>query len=117
MRRNRKDFLENKERALALAKEHLSYFNQTYQFDLAGIQIKIKNQKTRWGSYSKKGTINFNYRIVRLPQHLLYCVIVHELCHLGEFNHSKNFWNLVAKTLPNYAEMRRELRKNRISFY
>ena len=117
MIRNRKDFLLHKDKALALAKERIQFFNTTYQFELANIRIRIKNQKTRWGSYSKKGTINFNYRIVRLPQQLLDCVIVHELCHLGEFNHSKKFWNLVAQTLPNYKEIKKQLNKNRISFY
>ena len=115
--KNKKDFLENKNRALALAEERIQYFNKVYQFNLESIRIKIKNQKTRWGSYSKKGTINFNYRIARLPKRLLDCVIVHELCHLGEFNHSRKFWNLVAKTLPNYAEIKKELSKNRVSFY
>ena len=79
-------------------------------------KINIKNQKTRWGSCSKKGNLNFNYKIALLPQHLADYIIVHELCHLGEFNHSRSFWNLVAKVFPEYLGIRNELRRSGIHF-
>ncbi len=66
--------------------------------------------KTRWGSCSKKKNLNFNARIAQLPDHLIDYVIVHELCHLIEFNHSAKFWALVAQTIPDPQNCRRELR-------
>ncbi|MEK7618325.1 MAG: SprT family zinc-dependent metalloprotease [Patescibacteria group bacterium] len=94
--------------ALALAKSKVDEWNQFYNF--AYNRINIKNQKTRWGSASKKGNLNFNYKIVHLPKELLDYLIVHELCHLKEFNHSKEFWVLVAQIMPNYRTHRRELK-------
>ncbi|MEK7631088.1 MAG: M48 family metallopeptidase [Patescibacteria group bacterium] len=95
--------------AKALATRRLQHFNQSYGF--AYNKIVIRNQKTKWGSCSAKGNLNFNYRIVLLPAELADYIIVHELCHLGELNHSKNFWALVAKTLPNHKELRRAVKK------
>src|SRR5438105_4671667 len=86
-----------KHAVLAMAKSQVIHFNQYYNFAIN--RIAVKNQKTRWGSCSKKGNLNFNYKIYLLPRHLADYVIVHELCHLGEFNHSPAFWKLVAKTI------------------
>lgn len=96
-----------KSSALRLAKDRLQYFNQFYGFKL-GV-IGIRNQRTRWGSCSSTGRINFTYKICLLPPHLADYIIVHELCHLGEMNHSKRFWALVAKTQPEFRKLRREL--------
>jgi len=82
--------------------------NKRYQF--IPREINIRNQKTRWGSCSRKGNLNFNYRIIFLPKVLADYIIVHELCHLKEFNHSQKFWNLVAQTFPNLQLLRRELK-------
>jgi hypothetical protein len=114
-RSTKKDFDEHKEAALALAKERIEYWNQAYGFIWK--KVSIKNQKTRWGSCSRKGNLNFNFKIILLPPHLADYLVVHELCHLKEMNHSKRFWALVAKTIPDYLARRRELRKNRISFF
>ncbi len=105
----RKDFKKYKAEALALAQNRVSYFNQFYGFKFN--KINIRNQKTRWGSCSKKGNLNFNYKIALLSPEQADYIIVHELCHLGEFNHSRNFWNLVAKTVPNYLAIRKSLKK------
>ena len=67
--------------------------------------------KTRWGSCSKKGTLNFNYKIALLSPELRDYIIVHELCHLGEFNHSSKFWLLVEKTVPNYKTLRKQIKQ------
>jgi predicted metal-dependent hydrolase len=53
--------------------------------------------------------LNFNYKIALLPAHLVDYIIVHELCHLGQMNHSAKFWELVSKTTPNYLALRKEL--------
>jgi hypothetical protein len=107
----RRDFLKNKEAARRLVRERLAHWNAAYRFKVGG--IAIRNQKTRWGSCSKKGNLNFNHKIVCLPSHLADYLIVHELCHIGEFNHSKKFWDLVAQAIPDYKKLRRELRKVR----
>ncbi len=112
-RRVSREYLENKEKALFLAKERLNYFNDFYHFKWNN--VTIKNQKTRWGSCSRKGNINFNYRIATIPQKYSDYIIVHELCHLEEFNHSDKFWNLVSKTIPGWKEIRKNLRKNSLS--
>ena len=106
---NRKLYIKHKTEALVLAQNRVSYFNQLYNFKFN--KINIRNQKTRWGSCSKKGNLNFNYKIALLSPAQADYIIVHELCHLGEFNHSRNFWNLVAKTVPNYLEIRKSLKK------
>jgi hypothetical protein len=106
------DYAEYKIKASSLAQKRIEYFNNIYSFKFN--RINIKNQKTRWGSCSRKGNLNFNYKIAIIPERLSDYIIVHELCHLKEFNHSQKFWNLVAKTIPNYLEIRKELRKNEI---
>ncbi len=105
---SREDYLQNKERFFLVASERVEYFNKTYGFEYN--KISIKDQKTRWGSCSRRRNLNFNYKIMFLPDELRDYVIVHELCHLGEFNHSKNFWNLVAQTLPNFKEIKKQFK-------
>ena len=107
---NKNDYKIYKEKALTLAKERVYYFNKIYGFKFN--KIFIKNQKTRWGSCSRKGNINFNYKIALLPEKLADYIIVHEICHLGEFNHSQSFWDLVIKTTPDYLEIGKELKKS-----
>lgn len=86
----------------------LLVLNELYGF--AYNRVAIRNQRTRWGSCSKRGNLNFNYRIASLPLHLADYVIVHELCHLMEFNHSQKFWDMVSRAIPDHRERRRELR-------
>jgi len=103
------DYKKYKEHARALAHARVAHFNSFYNFTVG--RISIRNTRTRWGSCSKKGNLNFNYKILFLPQHMTDYIIVHELCHLKEFNHSQNFWDLVAKIVPEHKAVRRELRK------
>lgn len=103
------DYLKYKEEALVLAEKRIDHFNKTYKYRFN--KINIKNQKTRWGSCSKKGNLNFNYKILFLPEKVRDYIIVHELCHLKEFNHSRRFWNLVGKTFPDYREIKADLHK------
>ena len=74
--------------------------------------ITIRNQRTRWGSCSTKGNLNFNCLLLRVPQDVLEYVVVHELCHRKEMNHSPKFWAEVERVLPNYAESKRRLKEN-----
>ena len=107
----KKDYIKYKEQALALAQNRLSYFNRIYGFGFN--KINIKNQKTRWGSCSRKGNLNFNYRIALIPERLADYIMAHELCHLKEFNHSQKFWSLVSLAIPDYLEIRSELRNKK----
>lgn len=75
-------------------------------------RITIRNQKTRWGSCSGKGNLNFNCLLMLTPPEVLDYVVVHELCHRKEMNHSKQFWNEVEKVLLDYRERRKWLKEN-----
>ncbi len=107
LKSSRREYLKYKAQALNLAISKVKDLNQSYNFPYKN--ISIKNQKTRWGSCSRKGNLNFNYKIVFLPEDLLNYLITHELCHLAQMNHSKVFWALVAKTIPNYRQLRKLL--------
>ena len=74
--------------------------------------ITIRNQRTRWGSCSSQGNLNFNCLLLRAPQEVLEYVVVHELCHRKEMNHSPKFWAEVERVLPNYRESKRWLKEN-----
>lgn len=75
-------------------------------------RITIRAQKTRWGSCSREGNLNFNCLLLLAPKPVLDYVIVHELCHRKEMNHSPAFWAEVAAILPDYAESRRWLKEH-----
>jgi predicted metal-dependent hydrolase len=73
-------------------------------------RISIRGQKTRWGSCSKTGNLSFNYNLLKFRKEVVDYVIIHELCHLKQMNHSEKFWKLVAGFSPNYKKLRKELR-------
>lgn len=98
----------HKEAARVRVHEKLLVWNALYGFKYN--KVAIRNTRSRWGSCSRAGNLNFNYKLLFIPERLFDYVIVHELCHLKEFNHSRAFWDLVAKTIPDYAERRHELR-------
>jgi len=102
-------YKKNKEAARALVIARTIYFNQIYNFRFQ--KIFIKNQKTVWGSCSRRGNLNFNYKILFLDPKIQDYIIVHELCHLGELNHSARFWKLVEKAMPNYLAVRKDLKR------
>jgi predicted metal-dependent hydrolase len=86
----------------------LLQFNSYYNFKYN--KISIRHQKTRWGSCSSDGNLSFNCKLACLSNDLQEYVVAHELCHLQEMNHSKDFWALVEKTVPNYKELRAQLK-------
>lgn len=73
--------------------------------------IEIKTYRARWGSCTEKGVVQFNWKIMLAPEHIVDYVVVHELCHLIEFNHSPLFWAEVARLLPNYKNYRAWLKQ------
>jgi predicted metal-dependent hydrolase len=109
---NIKKYLEHKETARILVHERIEFYNLRYNFKVG--KVSIRNQRSRWGSCSSKGNLNFNYKISLIPPHLADYIIVHELCHLGQLNHSSKFWDLVAQTIPDWQKVRMELKKLRI---
>ena len=74
--------------------------------------VTVREQKTRWGSCSSLGNLNFNWKLIMAPPHALDYVVVHELCHLFELNHKKQFWALVERVLPDYRESKKWLKEN-----
>ncbi len=102
-----KHYEAHKERARILVHERLTYWNQFYGHTYN--RVAIRNQRSRWGSCSTKGNLNFNYRLVFLPLELVDYVIVHELCHLKHFNHGSEFWVTVEEKIPNYEAHKKEL--------
>lgn len=84
------------------------------KYGLVPQRITIRRQKTRWGSCSFSGVVSLNCKLMILRTELIDYVIIHELCHLLEFNHSKRFWNLVKQFVPNQSALRKELRELRL---
>lgn len=110
LKQTKGDYKQNKDRALEFVKNRLEFFNKHYGFKINS--IRIKNHGSRWGSCSAKGNLNFNYAIIHLPADLADYIVVHELCHLGELNHGRRFWSLVAESTPDYKLRRKMLRHN-----
>lgn len=110
IRYSKADYLKYKESAYKLVVDRLAYYNRLYELHFN--RISIRNQKTRWGSCSQKENLNFNYKILFLDKKMQDYIIVHELCHLKEFNHSERFWNLVEKIFPDWKAIKKELKVN-----
>lgn len=110
-----KDFLKNKADAYRFVKSRIDFWNSGQDFKFS--KINIRNQKTRWGSCSHNGNLSFSYKILMLPPRMADYIIVHELCHLKEFNHSPKFWALVERFVPDYKEIKKELRKRGLEYY
>lgn len=89
--------------------ERVAYFAE--RMGVTYGRITIRNQKTRWGSCSSKGNLNFNCLLMLTPVEIIDYVVVHELCHRKEMNHSRAFWNEVEKVLPDYREAVRWLKE------
>ncbi|MDP3955637.1 MAG: DUF45 domain-containing protein [bacterium] len=106
---SRKRYIAHKEASRALILSRVGFLNEHYNFKVG--RISIRDQKTLWGSAAKGGNLNFNYRLLYLPLTLQEYVIVHELCHLGEHNHSKAFWALVEFHIPDYKKRDKALNR------
>lgn len=105
----RRAYLTHREAARDFITERVRYWNQFYQYSYG--RIAIKNTRRAWGSCSGKNNLNFSYLLLFLPRELADYVVVHELCHLKEHNHSARFWALVEQTMPDYKTRRKELKK------
>lgn len=120
--RQKKEVSEPLERLTAeemkqLAEEALQYIPQRTAFYAPLVKVSygritIRNQKSRWGSCSGKGNLNFNCLLMLMPPEVIDYVVVHELCHRLEMNHSERFWREVERVLPDYKFRRKWLREN-----
>ena len=90
--------------------ERAAYFAEKMGVDYG--RIAIKAAKTRWGSCSARGNLNFHWKLILMPPAILDYVVVHELAHRIEMNHSPRFWAQVERILPDYRERRRWLKEN-----
>lgn len=111
---SKKDYLKNKKKVHDLVLTKINYYNSFYKFKINN--IVIRNQKQRWGSCSSKLNLNFNYAILYLEEDLFDYVIIHELCHLKEMNHSSDFWKLVSLQDSDYLENRKKLKNKSFKY-
>ena len=103
------------ERALARIRARVGFYAP--RMGVRPGRITVRDQKTRWGSCSSKGNLNFNWKLIMAPPQVLDYVVVHELCHLLEFNHSPRFWTLVEAQMPDYAVWKKWLKTHREDLY
>lgn len=101
------DIRELVDKALEIIPRKVAYYAEIIGVSYG--RITIRNQKTRWGSCSAKGNLNFNCLLMLTPNEVIDYVVVHELCHRKEMNHSKAFWSEVEKVIPNYRKLRKWL--------
>ena len=96
------------------ARQHLSKKTLSWarKIGVNPVSVTIRNQKSRWGSCSSKGSINYNWRVMFAPPQVIDYLVVHELCHLIEPNHSDRFWRLVGSFLPDYKASRSWLKQH-----
>lgn len=113
-KKGHKEYLERKEEARKIVLEKLRFWQEYYldnfQIKLEYKKVFIKNVKMRWGSCSSRKNLNFNYKVVFLEQDLQDYLIVHELCHLLEMNHSRSFWDLVSLAIPDWKVKKQSLK-------
>ncbi len=110
------EYLKYKEIARMIVSRKLEKYNAIYSLQKNETffkynRVAIRDQSSRWGSCSSKGNLNFNYRLALLTERQSDYIIVHELCHLKEMNHSSKFWDLVEQSIPDYKAIRTELKK------
>ena len=103
-----KTWYKNKFKEVAVPR--LFYFAEKHNLQVN--QVRIKEQKTLWGSCSSRNNINLNFLLIMAPLKVIDYVIIHELAHTIHKNHSVNFWNAVEEIMPNYKEAKRWLKEN-----
>ncbi len=104
-----------KARALEIISERVNHYAKQHNFDPK--QVKISSAKTRWGSCSANGTLNFTWRLIMSPLSVIDYVVVHELAHLRVKDHSRKFWQLVESIDPDYKAKRKWLREHGETLY
>lgn len=105
---SKEEYEQYKEAARVLVTRRLEEINQHYGFEYG--RVSIRNQRTRWGSCSSAGNLNFNYKIVFLTPEQQDYIVAHELCHLEHMNHSHAFWERVQEAIPNAVTLAKQVR-------
>jgi len=107
-----KKTIENfyRKKAEEVIRDRLEHFNEYYGYHYN--RVTMRDQKSRWGSCSRLGNLNFNWRLIMAPIEIIDYVVIHELCHIKEMNHSPRYWALVAQTLPEHKKARKWLKEN-----
>ena len=98
----------------ALALERIRQRISVFQPVIGGEfgRVAVRDQRSRWGSCSSKHNLNFNWKLIMAPPQVLDYVVIHELCHLHEFNHSARFWRLVEGVMPDYEVWKKWLKNH-----
>ncbi len=105
--------IERHMRLLARTELPSRVFQFAQQHDLAVRRVTVRNQKSRWGSCSRRGTISLNWRLIQTPQFVSDYIVLHELMHLRQMNHSRRFWSEVESVSPDFREAERWLKQHR----
>jgi predicted metal-dependent hydrolase len=98
-----------RQQAAKIIGDRVTFFAAHYQIPVD--TIRITSARTRWGSCSPKNKLSFSWRLVMTPPDVIDYVVIHELAHTIHHNHSKRFWSLVEKWMPDYKERRKQLRQ------
>ena len=105
-----KERQEGKQRAVQLLREKCQYF--AAHMGVTYGTVTVREQRTRWGSCSARGNLSFNWKLATMPEEIVDYLVVHELAHRIEMNHSPAFWAIVEKQIPDYKERRAWLKQN-----
>lgn len=109
--RARRVFLEwYRREAKKILSERVKFFAKKYSIPVQS--VKVNDAKTRWGSCSEKGSLNFSFRLIMAPMSVVDYVVIHELAHIRHRNHSRLFWKAVGEMFPGYEKEKRWLKKN-----
>ncbi|MFZ0456691.1 MAG: SprT family zinc-dependent metalloprotease [Ignavibacteriaceae bacterium] len=92
--------------------ERVKLFSDIFGFKYKA--VKIRGQKTRWGSCSSNGNLSFNFKLLQFKKEIIDYVIIHELCHTKQMNHLSKFWKLVEQCCPDYKNLKRELKNSNL---
>ena len=108
--KNKKLIIRKEDDFIAIATDLTDKYSHKLKVRLC--KIKFRYMKTRWGSCSSKGNLNFNYHLIKMPKEILEYVVIHEVCHLKHLNHSKEYWGLVESLCTDYKARVKWVKEN-----